>query len=317
MSRVRELTAPAIADRLRGPGLALDLGPVVARLGTTLPELLDPVRLLYGGFPIADHEPLVDFEVRIEPGRMLRRWIARQGVAFVDGQRAFAPFPRAQALPMLEWAVNWCTFTRPNQYLLLHSAVVERHGRCLLLPGKPGSGKSTLTAGLVLSGWRLLSDEVAVVPPGAHHVLPVPRPVGLKDASIQAIERFDAGAVIGPRTPGTRKGTVAHLRPPDDSVARRHEPAGPAWIVFPRFEAGAVTALRPISRPEAFLRVAHESFNYSVLGDVGFETLAEIVDRCSCYAMRYGDLATAIEALDDLVTDRSSRPAIAGSEAPR
>jgi HprK-related kinase A len=301
MSAIRNLSRSAVAERLSGPGLALHVGPLVARLATSLGELVEPVRTLYGGFDLADQEPLVDFEVRVAPGALARRWVAPQARVFVDGQRAFAPFPRRHALPMLEWAMNWCVFTRPNQYLLLHSAVVERGGRALLLPGRPGAGKSTLAAGLVLRGWRLLSDEVAIVPPGTTDVVPAPRPVGLKDGSIDVVRRFDGGAVLGPSTPGTRKGTVAHMRPPDDSVARGIEPACPAWIVFPRFASGAPVELSPVSRPEAFLRVAHQSFNYSVLGTVGFETLAAVFDRCSCHMLRYGDLGEAVRALDALV----------------
>ena len=306
MSLVRDLPAREIAERLRAEGLTLDLGPVVARLGTSLPELAEPVRLLYGAYPIVESEPLVDFEVRVEPGPHVRRWIAAQAVSFVDGQRSFAPFPRRHALPMLEWALNWCTFTRPNQHLLLHAAAVERNGRCLVLPGKPGSGKSTLTASLVLHGWRLLSDELCVLPPGTQDALPVPRPIGLKDGSIEVIERLGGAARIGPRTPGTRKGTVAHLPPPEDSVSRRHEPARPSWIVFPRFRAGAETALREVSRPEAFLRVAYESFNYSLLGPVGFETLCPVVENCACYEIRYGDVSASLEALDEVLGPEGS-----------
>jgi HprK-related kinase A len=297
MSLVRELTARALADRLRSPGLTLDLGPVIARVGTSLPELVEPFRLLYGGYSILDAEPLVDFEVRVEPGPNLRRFLAAQAVTFVDGQRSFAPFPRRHALPMLEWSMNWCTFTRPNQHLLLHAAAVERHGRCLVLPGKPGAGKSTLTASLVLAGWRLLSDELCILPIGRDGALPAPRPIGLKDGSIEVVERLAGTASIGPRTPGTRKGTVAHLPAPDDSVSRLHEPARPSWIVFPQFRAGASTALREVSRPEAFLRVAYESFNYSLLGAVGFETLCPVVERCACYEMRYGDVRASLDAL--------------------
>ncbi len=317
MSPLRGLPAQAIAELLLGPGLTLHIGPLAARIGTSLTELVEPVRTLYGGFTIADREPLVDFEVRIAHGALVRRWLAPQAVAFVDGQRAFAPFPRRQALPMLEWAMNWCIFTRPHQYLLLHAAVVERQGRGLLLPGRPGAGKSTLAAGLVLRGWRLLSDEVAVVPPGTTDLLPVPRPVGLKDDSIDVIRRFDGGAILGPSTSGTRKGTVAHMRPPDDCVARGREPASPTWIVFPRFESGAATELRPLPRPDAFLRVAQQSFNYSVLGSVGFDTLAAVFDRCSCYVLRYGDLAQAVRTLEELDTEPMDAPPAAGSEVVR
>jgi hypothetical protein len=43
--------------------------------------------------------------------------------------------------------------------------VLERGGRALLLPAPSGSGKSTLCAGLAFNGWRLLSDELALLDP--------------------------------------------------------------------------------------------------------------------------------------------------------
>jgi hypothetical protein len=140
--------------------------------------------------------------------------------------------------------------------------------------------------------------------------------VGLKEESISLVERFGP-CTLGPRTAGTRKGTVAHMRPPDDSVLRRHVPATPAWIVFPRFEAGATTLLRPISRPEAFLRVAYESFNYSALGALGFETLAPVIENCRCFALRYGDLRVAIEALHEVLPSVLHDPTAEGSRASR
>jgi HprK-related kinase A len=247
------------------------------RLGSSLPELVDPVRLLYSRFPVEPDDDLVDFEARVDsawrgPGRLIPR--ARTSV---DGRREFELFERSQALPMFEWAVNWCVFTRPQRFLLLHSAVVERNGSGLLLSGKPGAGKSTLTSGLIFNGWRLLSDEVAMIPPGSRELLPVPRPVGLKDASIDIVRGLSPDAVLGPSTPGTRKGTVAHLRPPDDSVRRAGERAVPRWIVFPRFERGAPTELRPVSRADALIRSADESFNYSILGSVGFPRHRSII----------------------------------------
>ena len=64
---------------------------------------------------------------------------------------------------MLEWGLNWCVAGHAHQYLMLHAAALERNGRAVILPGDPGAGKSTLTAALMLSGWRLLSDEITLV----------------------------------------------------------------------------------------------------------------------------------------------------------
>jgi len=55
-------------------------------------------------------------------------------------------------------------------------------------------------------GWRLLSDELALVCPTAGRIQPLPRPIALKGASIQVIRDFAPHALIGPEHVNTRKG---------------------------------------------------------------------------------------------------------------
>ena len=64
----------------------------------------------------------------------------------------------------------------------------------MLLPAAPGSGKTTLCAGLSLRGWRLLSDEFGLIRPGTTDLVPVPRPMALKNESIDVIRQFDREA---------------------------------------------------------------------------------------------------------------------------
>jgi hypothetical protein len=59
------------------------------------------------------------------------------------------------------------------------------------------------------------------------------------------IREFAPDAVFSPPVENTTKGTVAHLKAPAGSIARAAEPARAAWIVFPRYEAGAATSLTP------------------------------------------------------------------------
>jgi len=72
---------------------------------------------------------------------------------------------------------------------MLHAAVLEKNGRAVVLPGDPGAGKSTLTAALMLSGWRLLSDEITLVDRDDGLLVGLARPVSLKNASIDVIQR--------------------------------------------------------------------------------------------------------------------------------
>lgn len=294
MTTLQELPRRELAERLSGVGLALQCGPLAMRLGSSLPELVHPLALLYGEFLVLPGDEFADFHVRVEPVARWRRPFRAAAAAVVDGREVFEPFVRKQALAMFEWAANWCLFSVPNGYLLLHSAVVERDGRAMIISGQPGAGKSTLAAALMFTGWRLFSDEIGMIRPGSRMLLPVPRPVGLKNESIDIVRRHAPEAILGPETFETRKGTVSHLRPRRDDVLRAGEGAPAAWVVFPRFVTGASLEVRALSRPETLLRLGHESFNYSMLGISAFDTLVDVVSRCQCFELRYGNLDDAL-----------------------
>jgi hypothetical protein len=70
--------------------------------------------------------------------------------------------------------------------------------------------------------------------------------------------------------------------------------------MFPTYDASVKAELHPVSKGRALIRAADNAFNYSVLGRLGFETLADVVDRCECYDLRYGDLDAAIRLFDAL-----------------
>jgi HprK-related kinase A len=135
------------------------------------------------------------------------------------------------------------------------------------------------------------------------------KPVALKNASIDVIERTFPRAVLGPRCPGTRKGTVAHLAPLPDSVAERHRPAWPSLIVFPRFQAGSPTVVEPQAKSLAFRRLAFNSFNYALLGPSAFRAVAALVERCPAYALTFGDIGEAAAALGRSIEAPGSVPA--------
>lgn len=299
------LPPDAFRSRLRDGGVRLRTGPFVTRLSSPYRDLADAIHYVYADHEI-EEEGFADFHVAIVPPRGPRRWIRRQALFLLDGRPLFEPYPGRLTMPLFEWGLNWCVGGAAHEYLILHAAVLERGGRALLMPAKPGAGKSTLCTALAHRGWRLLSDEMALLRPEDGKVDPIPRPIGLKEESIDVIRRFLPEAKIGPLWPDTVKGTVAHLRPPAEAVARAREPALPAWIVFPTWRRGAPARFEPHGKADAFLRAADHGLNYSVLGLRGFEALATLVDRSTCLEFEYGDLADAIGAFDRLASDAAA-----------
>ena len=298
-ARVRDLTADEFRQRLTS-GLGMSVGPFAAHIRAEPESLVHPLHGLYADYPLLPNSSVFSFHARLDRARSFPR-LYRPMLRFsVDGQEPHELMPAEHALPVLEWGINLVIAMRSHAFLMLHAAVVELDGGGMLLPAAPGFGKSTLCAGLSLRGWRLLSDEFGLLRPRTTDLIPVPRPVALKDESIDVIRNFEAEAALGPSTPNTRKGTVAHLRPPGDSVSLAGRPADARWIVFPRWEPGEPSRLTPISGAEAFMLLATNAFNYELLGEAGFDTVADVVGASRCFRFVYSDLDDAVEQLTAL-----------------
>jgi HprK-related kinase A len=293
MLTVSSLSRAQLGEQLAGPGIDLRTGAFTSRIRTAIPHLVDGIALLYADYPI-DERGFADFHINMHQPGGLRRWFRPQVRFDYDGLMPFKPLPVEQAYPMFEWVLNWCVSSRANRYLIIHAAVIENGGNAVIMPAPPGSGKSTLCAALVSRGWRLLSDELTLVRLEDGALVPLPRPVSLKNGSIDVIRRYAPESVLSHPVQDTSKGTVAHLKAPSGSVARAGDTARAAWIIFPKYESGAATVLRPIAPARAFMRVAENAFNYSLLGQQGFEALGTLIDRCASFDFSYSELDEAV-----------------------
>lgn len=297
---VRELSSSTLKSRLSNDGVRIRTGPIVNRIQSRCGEVLDGITLHYADYPVEDETGFADFHIAIAPPRGLRRWLRPQIGFEFDGATPFFPLPADQAFAMLEWGLNWCVSFHCHQYLIVHAAGVEKSGCALLLPGPPGSGKSTLCAALVSRGWRLLSDELTLLDLATGEAIPLPRPISLKNVSIEVIRGFARDAILSKPVHDTAKGSVAHMRAPLESVRRAPERARPRWIVLPSYRAGAATALKSLSKARVFMVLADQAFNYDLHGRRGFEALADVVGGCACFEFEYSDLDQAMAVFDEL-----------------
>lgn len=301
---VQDLSAADLDSRLRQSGLQLRTGPVVTSIRSSLQAVQRGIAFHYSRYTVEPDQGFADFHLGVDPAGGIWRRLSNQVVFDFDGLRPFAPVRGDLSFSLLEFALNWCVASHCHQFLIVRAAVVERGGQALILPAPAGSGKSTLCSGLVFGGgWRLLSDALALIDPASSCVVPLPRPICLKDDSIDVLRGFAPSALFGDAVHETVKGRVAHVQPPADSVRLAGQSAVPAWIVLPRYVADAAAALAPLSRARAFITLVDNSFNYSVLGRAGFATIADVIDRCDCHQFTYSSLAEAVALLDQLARD--------------
>lgn len=304
--RFSDASLERIDAALASDGLWLPYGACCVRVRAESSGFGRMVQHVYGAFPFRSQGEFADFHVCLEHGRGLRRFVKPQVRFSIDGVEPFEPFPVSNALPLFEWGVNWCFGQRFNQYVLLHAGVLGLDGRALVMPAVPGSGKSTLTAALMLNGFRLLSDEFGVLRPMDGCLLPMLKPVALKNESIEVIRQFAPAARLGPVFAGTRKGDVAHLAPNAESVAELDREVAPAVVLFPRWEAGAALSLLPQAPEQAFARLAFNSFNYGLLGARSFNAVADLVERSRCYQLIYSRLDEALDCIRGLMADEKA-----------
>ncbi|MFL6658900.1 MAG: HprK-related kinase A [Massilia sp.] len=303
MLTVSSLTRAELGRRLRGPGIHLHTGSFVTTLRSDITHVADGLGLLYADYPLLENPGFVDFHVNLMQSGGVRRVFGRQVRFDHDGHAPFRPLPLDQAFPMFEWAMNWCVSSRAHDVLVIHAAVIERDGFAAILPAPPGSGKSTLCAALVHRGWRLLSDELTLVRLDDARIVPLPRPVSLKNASIDIIRDYVPDAVFSRSVHDTNKGTVAHVKPPPGSVARAGETARAAWIVFPQYVAGAAPELLPMAQGRAFMQVAENAFNYSLLAKAGFDALGRLIAGSRSYQFSYSALDDAVAVFERLASE--------------
>lgn len=280
-----ELTQNDLRARLAS-GLTLRIAPVAVRVHSSIASVAAGLAAHYGAHDVLDDEAFADFHIGLHRPPGLRHFFRPQVDFLFDAEKPFKPLPLNQAYPFFEWGLNWCMANSYHRFVVMHAAVVERKGFAVVLPAPPGSGKSTLCAALVCNGWRLFSDELALCAPGSTALVPMPRPICLKNESIDIIAGH-FGARIGKRISDTRKGDIAYLPQPASATHGADRIAEPRWIIFPKYVTGSPLAVTPVSKPETVVQLAEQCFNYPVLGGEAFDTVCAMVDQSECLSLSY------------------------------
>jgi len=300
MPPVTSLDAAYIKSSLSHAGLFLSVGPVVYQIKSNLPIVAEGLAKLYSDYPLPTTQEFSDHLIAINRQGILRNIVGSRVNFSYDHTHPFDGMTLGQAYAFLEWGMNWCISVHHNEYLKIHAAVLAKNGKAIVMPGEPGAGKSTLSAALMLKGWRLLSDEHALIKLDEPKVVPLCRPVSLKNESIEIIQSFDNSAVFGPASLDTHKGRVAHLKADIHPDSHDANAIKVTRLIFPRFVPNAKTNLSPKTRAESFMRAAEQSFNYSTLGQQGFFSMKGLVSACECSEFIYSDLDSAVALFEQL-----------------
>jgi HprK-related kinase A len=295
-----DLPPEVLSRQLRTGTLRLRVGPFIVSVRSSLQSVRHSLLSLYAWHRVAEPGDGAHFAIHVDPPRGLRRFVRRQVQFEGNGSRPFLPLPIGMAPLLFEGAINWCVGAFAHHLVVLHAATVEKDGVGLLMPAAPGSGKSTLCAALIGRGWRLLSDEFALIDPATGELLPVPKPIALKDGSIAVIRAWSPDAWLSVPLINLEGQLHACQRPPEASVAASGERCMPRLVVIPKFLAGAEAAVSRLTRARTVMHLADNAFNYNLHGQRGFELLAEIADAAPAAILQYSNLEEGVRIVNRL-----------------
>lgn len=310
------MTAPTLASlslkeiksRLRRSRLALDIPPYRPIIGCREPGFAEALLAMYHDYPLTEAQGFHEVSLEMLHWGSVWRFGRRQLRLGVNGNFPFNPLPLGQAYPMFEWGLNWCITNYLHERITFHSAGLgyvdaENRPAAIMLPGVPGAGKSTLTAAALERRFTLLSDELCLLSPELGTLLPIPRPISLKDASIELIGARQPDARMTSPVRDTTKGTVAHLQPPPPTAIDNLVEPVARLLVFPRYQRGARLACQPLPTGQAMLRLADQSFNLHLHGETGFIALVRLMEGVRTFELEYSDLDSALDCLERLAAE--------------
>lgn len=177
----------------------------------------------------------------------------------------------------------------------LHAGAVSARDVTLLFPGGPGAGKTSLTLGLLLKGWALLSDEVAPVSPEGARILPFPRALWIKPDGAGLFPDIDREGTLSRPDVARPVGDCTCVTP--TAFQTVIGPRTVTAVVFPRIRPGARGLLQPLPRSRGLAMLMDLSFNRNRFHDAGLGPLGDLVERADCFHLSSGSLQDSLEVI--------------------
>ena len=174
---------------------------------------------------------------------------------------------------------------RRQGYFLLHAFTAARDGRCVVIVGPTGSGKTTTGLNLILSGWGLLANDAVVLEQRQDviYALPTPGSIGVRAGTFDLLPALAAQLDVD--------GQAAVEVPAARLVAGEWAlPTPAAALLFPELTDGQESTAEPLPPAVALARALAESADRWDLPmlDAHVSLLGHLCRQARPYALRLG-----------------------------
>lgn len=213
------------------------------------------------------------------------------------GEEVYQTAEYGELVPALERIVEaymvGALWDRP----IFHAGVVAKDGVGVVIPAKPGGGKTSLVASLLELGFEYLSDEFAVLDPESMTVLPFPKALCFKGGMELFPHLKPESLSVEWETGGGRR-RLSYLDPSDRGFEVSREVRRVSYLVFP--ERGGAGGAEVMSKAKATLKLAENLLNFESFGRDALDVVLEVAKRAECVRLQVGRPQEGAQILKDL-----------------
>ena len=304
MNRLASLGSFSRSDlrsALRHGTLTLHLGPFTHLISGSSNALIDYLTDTYRDYRVEmTPSDVTDVLLSLEAPNFARRFVRRQITPNPGFKVPAVPLPISMAPLAYEMGLNLSVALRCCRFINVHAGVVADDSGAIVMSAESGAGKSTLTAALLQQGYRLFSDEFALIGLDEPLLYPYPRPISLKQETIPVVREMVGDSWISKVVTGTPKGDIAYYRARESDLAQDKTPAAAKLLLFPKFEKGVRPMARQLNPAEAIMRLVPASTNYSLLGEPAFLALTGMLKNVRAYEITYGSTTDSLRLVEQI-----------------
>ena len=185
-----------------------------------------------------------------------------------------------------------------KDFFNVHAAALVKDKKGFLFPGSQHCGKTTLTLELIKKGYKLLSDDLAIINRSSLEVMPFPRALNIREHTLPLVSEFESYLI-----------SKSEFRITDETrwFLDLNEFCGspyvPNRIVFPQINPEKEPRLEPFQKTMAVLELLRHSIspylpNLPQPDDKSdFETSTQLIANVPTYKLILGTIDEAIELL--------------------
>lgn len=210
---------------------------------------------------------------------------------------------REKIIPMLHASMMMAAYRRSNCMIGLHAASVTFWGHTILMPAPAGSGKSTLVAGLMNSGFRFGADDLVLLDETPGHIRPVPTSIGVKSGSWPVLEPLfpELGRnAIHLREDGRK---IKYLVPEKKQLLKPSagKPQVINCIVYPSYGTKEKNLIQPVTPAQSLVLLSKAGFDINrKLTEQNVTGLVEWIKQIPSFRLSFSQLDASVELLKKL-----------------